>query len=93
MRRAAVDQAPHVFGQARHIERPVLHPDIDIVGPAMGVLLARSVGQRVAGVAAAVIYRLVLRQQLDGSVDAVYHDRLLSADPNKTTLRQICGIM
>jgi hypothetical protein len=41
-RRAALDQPLHVFAEPGHVEGAVLHPDIDVVGPSMGVFaLAR----------------------------------------------------
>jgi hypothetical protein len=35
---AVLDQTLHVFGKTRHVERAVLHPDVDIVGPGIRVL-------------------------------------------------------
>ena len=61
-RRAALDEPAHVFGEARHVERPVLHSDIDVIGPDVRVFAPLRVGQRVAAMAAGVIYRLVLLQ-------------------------------
>src|SRR5580704_5371409 len=34
--RAALDQALQIFGEPRHVEGAVLHPDIDVVGPGAG---------------------------------------------------------
>src|SRR5216683_986837 len=75
----ALDQTPHVFGKTRHVERAVLHPDVDIVGPGMRVLAPLCAGQYMAAMTAGVVDRLVARQQFDGAVDAVRHDRLLDA--------------
>ena len=52
----------HVFGEPGHVERAVLHADIDVVGPGAGILAALRVGQHMAGMGADVIDRLVLRQ-------------------------------
>jgi hypothetical protein len=75
--RAGIDETAHVFGEARHVERPMLHPDIDVVRPGVRVFTSLGIGQRVSAVPADVVNRLVLRQQLDGSVDRARHDHLL----------------
>src|SRR5260370_16825396 len=75
--RPAVDQAAHVFGQRRHVEGAMLHADIDVVGPGLGVLATLLVGQNVAGMRAVVVDRLIGFQQLDGAVDALGHGRFL----------------
>src|SRR5437764_9991289 len=75
--RAALDQALHVFGEPGHVEGAVLHADIDIIGPGAGVLAALRSGQHMPAMAADIIDRLVLRQELDGSVDPAGHDPLL----------------
>ena len=62
---------------AGHVEGAVLHADIDVVGPGLGVLAALLVGQHVAGMRAVVVDRLVGFQQLDGAVDALGHGRFL----------------
>ena len=72
-RRAALDEPAHIFGKARHVERPVLHSDIDVIGPDMRVLAPLPIGQHVAAMAAGVINRLVLLQKFDGTIDAVGH--------------------
>ena len=61
--RAPIDETAHVFGKTGHIERSVLHADINVVGPGVGVLLSLVVGQGMAAMAADVINRLVLLQQ------------------------------
>ena len=71
--RAALDEPAHIFGEARHVERPVLHADIDVIGPDMRVFAPLRVGQHVAAMAAGVIDRLVLLQKFDGAVDMVGH--------------------
>ncbi len=71
--RAALDEAGHVFGQARHIEGAVLHADIDVVGPGGGVLPPLRARQQMPAMGARVIDRLALRQQFDGAVDAAGH--------------------
>src|SRR5207248_3512251 len=53
--------------------------DIDVVGPGSGILAPLPAGQQMPGMRADVIDRLVLRQQLDGPVDAARHDYLLAA--------------
>ena len=73
-RRPAVDQPAHVLGEAGHVERAVLHADIDVVGPGARVLAALRVGQHMAGVLARVVDRLVLLQQLDRAIDAFRHE-------------------
>src|SRR5258708_640410 len=75
--RAALDEALEVFGEPGHVEGAVLHPDIDVIGPGAGILAALRAAQHMAGMGAEVIDRLVLRQQLDGAVDAAAHTRLL----------------
>ena len=72
-RRAALDEAPHVFGKTRHVERPMLHADIDVIRPDMRVFAALRIGQHVAAMAAGVVDRLILLQQLDSPVDALRH--------------------
>ena len=67
--RAAVDQSLHAGVQAGHVEGPVLHADVDVVGPGSGVRDALLAGEDVPGVAADVVDRLVLLQKLYGSVD------------------------
>ena len=71
--RAAIHQPPHIRLEAGHIERPVLHPDIDVIGPGAGVVAPLLMGQHVAAMLAVVINRLPLLQQFDGSVDTVRH--------------------
>src|SRR5262249_13673779 len=71
--RPAVDQAAHVVLQAGHVEGAVLHADIDVVGPGLGVGAALLVGQHMAGVRAVVVERLIGFQELDGAVDAFGH--------------------
>jgi hypothetical protein len=73
--RPAIDQAAHVFAERRHVEGAVLHADIDVVGPGLGVLSALLVGQHVAGMRAVVVDRLTGFQELDGAVDAFRHGR------------------
>ena len=76
-RRPAVDEAAHILGEARHVERAVLHPDIDVVGPGARVRAALRVGQHMPAMAADVVDRLVLLQQFERAVDAVGHACLL----------------
>jgi hypothetical protein len=73
-RRPTVDQAPQILIQPGHIESPVLHAHVDIIGPGAGVEFALFIGENMAGVAAHVIDRLVLRQQFDGAIDAWWHE-------------------
>src|SRR6266571_7576242 len=68
--RAALDEALQIFGKPGHVEGAVLHPDIDVVGPGLGILAALGAAQHMAGMGAEVIDRLVLRQELDRAVDA-----------------------
>ena len=72
--RAALDQARHVFGEPGHVERAMLHPDIDVIGPGVGVVAPLRAGQHMPAMAADVVDRLVLRQQLDRPVDPLSHD-------------------
>src|SRR4029077_9899827 len=63
----------HRSGEPRHVERPMLHPDIDVIGPDMRVFAPLRIGQHMAAMATAVINRLVLLQKFDGAIDAVGH--------------------
>jgi hypothetical protein len=60
--RAALDQAAHLLGEPCHVERAVLHPDIDVVGLDPRILSAPIEEQGVAGVTTDVMDGLVLRQ-------------------------------
>src|SRR5271167_3815461 len=71
--RAALDKAARVRLEAGHIERPVLHAHIDVVGPVGSVLTALGKGEDVTAVSPVVIDRLILGQKLDCSVDPVGH--------------------
>jgi hypothetical protein len=73
MRRAALCQAAHIFRKARHVERPVLHSDVDVIGPDMRVLAPLRIGHHMAAVTANVIDRLILLEEFDRSVDALGH--------------------
>src|SRR5262245_28937426 len=53
-----VDQTSHVLVQPGHVESAVLHPDVDIVSPGLGVLHTLGVRQDMAGMATDVINRL-----------------------------------
>ena len=72
-RRTAIDETPHVLGEAGEIEAAVLHSNVDVIGPDMGVVLALLVGEDMAGVMAGVIDRLIFPQQLRRPVDPVCH--------------------
>ena len=72
-RRAAIDQAAQILGEAGHVERTVLHADIHVVGPGAGILAALRMGQHVTGMRTVVVDRLALCQQFDRPVDAVGH--------------------
>ena len=76
--RPALDEPAHIFGEARHVEGAMLHADIDVVGPDMRILAPLRIGQHMAAVAAGVIDRLILFEELDGAVDATGHYCLLS---------------
>src|SRR6516165_3886096 len=56
----ALHEPAHVRGKAGHVEGPVLHSDIDVVGPDMRVLASLLIGQHVAAVAAGIIDSLIL---------------------------------
>src|SRR5260370_5312692 len=56
--RPALDQPLQVFGEAGHVEGAVLHPDIDVVGPGAGILVALGAGQHMAAMSADIIDRL-----------------------------------
>jgi hypothetical protein len=75
--RPGLDQPLHVFGEPGHVEGAVLHADVDVVGPGARVLPALRAGQHMPRMAADIIDRLVLCQELDGSVDPARHDPLL----------------
>ena len=72
-RRTALDQPRHVFAEPGHVEGAVLHPDIDVVGPSMGVFTPLRAGQHMAAMAADIIDRLILSEQFDRTVDALGH--------------------
>src|SRR5271165_5861351 len=72
-RRTALDEAAHIFGETCHVEGPVLHPDIDVIGPDMRVFASLRIGQQMTAVTADVIDRLILLEEFDGAVDAVWH--------------------
>ncbi len=76
--RAALSQPLHIFGEPGHVERAVLHPDIDVIGPGAGVLAALRAGQHVPAVTADVVDRLTLGQQLDCPIDPLGHCHLLT---------------
>ena len=77
-RRPSLGQPPHIFGEPGHVERAVLHADIDVVGPGGGVLMPLRAGQYMPAMAADIIDRLALRQQFDRPVDPLRHRRLLA---------------
>lgn len=94
LRRTTVAEAPHVLGQAGHVESPVLHPHVDVVRPGMGVLLALLIGEDRAGMPTGVVDRLVPLKQFDRPIDALGHaTRLPHAESDSGenyTIRQDC---
>ena len=62
VRRSAVDESLHVLVEPVHVERAVLHADVDVVCPNLGVGLALITREHVAGMAAEVVDGLVLFQ-------------------------------
>ena len=68
-RGAALDQAAHVLLQPAEIEGAMLHADVDVVGPGLGVVLPGLEAQVMTGVVAHVVDGLILAQQFDGAVD------------------------
>lgn len=80
--RAAFSQPLHIFGEAGHVERAVLHPDIDIIGPGASVFAALCAGQHMPAVTADVVDRLTLGQQLDRPIDPLGHCHLLTHASN-----------
>ena len=62
VRGSAVDESLHVLVESVHVERAVLHADVDVVCPNLGVGLALITRKHVAGVAAEVVDGLVLFQ-------------------------------
>ncbi len=71
--RPGIDEPGHVSEQPRHIERAVLHPDIDVVGPGTMILAPLRMRQHMPGMVADVVDCLVRRQKLDRAVDAGCH--------------------
>ena len=69
--RTALDQPRHVFGEPGHVEGAVLHADIDVVGPNLGVFAPLRAGQHMAAVAAGVVDRLILSEQFDRAIDTL----------------------
>ncbi len=67
--RPGLGEARHVFGEPAHVERAMLHPDIDVIGPGGGILAALRAGQYMPAMTADIINRLALRQQLDRPID------------------------
>ncbi len=59
-RRSAFDQAAHVLFKAGEVEGAMLHADVDVVGPSVGVFLAGLEPEFVPGVMAHVVDRLIL---------------------------------
>ena len=74
--RPGIGHAAHVGGQARHVERAVLHADIHVIGPGAGIYGALCMGQHMAAVRAVVIDGLILLQQFDAAVDPLTHEGL-----------------
>ena len=84
----SLQETAQIFGQARHIKGTMLHADIDVVGPGMGVLAALRKAQHVTRVLADVVDGLVLRQKLHGTIDAGRH---CSSSPAHA-LREAVGV-
>ncbi len=57
-RRTAIDQILHICVQACHVEGAVLHADVDIIGPRVGVLQALGARQDMPGMPTEVVDRL-----------------------------------
>jgi hypothetical protein len=76
-RRAAIDHAAHVIGQASHVECAMFHADIHVVGPGTGIDATLGMGQYMAAVRAVIIDRLILLQQFDAATDPLAHESLL----------------
>ncbi len=70
---AAVHKPLHEAVQPRHIERAVLHPDVDVVGPRFRHPLSGFVGELVPGMAADVVDRLAGLEQLYHTIDPFRH--------------------
>ena len=96
IRRPAVDEPAHVLGQAGHVEGAMLHADIDVVGPGVGILPALRIGEHVTRMLADVVDGLVLLQELDRSVDP---DQGSDPSPNchglwgQTPRLQVCSVI
>ena len=71
--RTAVNQTAHIIVKASHIKRAMLHANIDIVSPGVGIEFALFIGEDVASMAAGIIDRLILRQKFNGTVDTGWH--------------------
>ncbi len=70
--RASLDEPAHELSQRADVERSVLHVVVDVVGPGLGHFLA---GFEIGGhalVAAGVVDRLSLAQQIDRLVDPLW---------------------
>jgi hypothetical protein len=63
--RASVDEAAHKFIQPWHVEGAMFHADVHVIGPSAGHLLAAFVAKIRSGVAALIVNRLALVEQLD----------------------------
>ncbi len=87
--RTAFDEPRHVFGKPGHVESAMLHADIDIIGPGQGILSPLRARQHMAAMAADVINRLILRQQLDCPVDALGHNHTPRSKPAVSPLTAI----
>ena len=70
LHRSTVDQATHVLGKSGQVKGAVLHADVDVVCPGMGILPALLMRQHMPGMPAGVVDRLVLRQQVDRPIHA-----------------------
>ena len=62
VRRSAVYESLHVLVEPVHVERAVLHADVDVVCPDFGVGCPLVTRKHVAGMAAEVVDGLVLFQ-------------------------------
>lgn len=70
---ATVDETTHVFVKASHVERAVLHADVDVVSPRLRVFFPLLVRQDVTGVTTVVVDRLVFDKQFDSAVYPLRH--------------------
>src|SRR5437867_1122182 len=68
---ATVHQAVHVRVQPGHVEGTVLHADVDVIGPGVGILPALLMGQDVPGMTTDIVNRLAGCEQGNGTIDMV----------------------